>query len=415
MSRFLSYITTAWKQLVKNIGRSILTMLGIIIGIGSVIFIMSSGEVAKQFLLGQITQFGTNVLEVAAPGAFGPFGESDEVQLTEADVDALESSDLLPEIEAISAGYTTIETLEHGTESATVSIFSDRPEVFEVNNMVIISGRPFNDADMKRAGRVIVVPESLAEDLYGHTDVIGERVKLGGVFFTIIGLTEALPVGGGFGGSPEMVYAPITTVKELFADPTERDVLTFMLIEFEQDTDVESFKNRVSFVLREEHDLLDAEEDPFFIMSREQALDIFDNVLLGIQAFISAVAGISLFVGGIGIMNIMLVTVNERTKEIGLRKAIGAPNSSILWQFLIESVVLTTVGGVVGITVGLGLTTAGVAIANVLKPDWGITYVFVPQALIIACAVAVTVGIVFGLYPALKASRLHPIEALRYE
>lgn len=415
MSRFFSYITTAWKQLVKNTGRSILTMLGIIIGIGSVIFIMSAGEVAKQFLLGQITQFGTNVLEVAAPGAFGPFGESDEVQLTEADVAAIESSDLLPEVEAISAGYTTIETLERGTDQATVSIFSDRPEVFEVNNMAIIDGRAFNDSDMKRAGRVLVVPETLAEDLFGHTDVVGERVKLGGVFFTIIGLTEALPIGGGFGGSPEMVYAPITTVKELFADPVERDLLTFMLIQFEQGTDVESFKNRVSFVLRQEHDLLDAEEDPFFIMSREQALDIFNNVLLGIQAFISAVAGISLFVGGIGIMNIMLVTVNERTKEIGLRKAIGAPNSSILWQFLIESVVLTTVGGVIGISLGLGLTTAGVAIANAFKPDWGIAYVFVPQALVIACAVAVTVGLVFGLYPALKASRLHPIEALRYE
>ncbi len=150
-------------------------------------------------------------------------------------------------------------------------------------------------------------------------------------------------------------------------------------------------------------------------MSREQALSIFTTILVGIQAFISAVAAISLMVGGIGIMNIMLVTVKERTKEIGLRKAIGAKNASILIQFLVESVVLTTIGGLIGVTLGLSLSGLAVFAANLLQPDWGVQFVVVPSAIILACGVAAIVGLIFGIYPAYKASRLHPIEALRYE
>ena len=188
-----------------------------------------------------------------------------------------------------------------------------------------------------------------------------------------------------------------------------------MLIQFNKGTDAVSFQNRLSYELRRLHNITDEAENPFMVFSRDQAIRIMDTVLLGIQGFVSAVAGISLLVGGIGIMNIMLVTVKERTKEIGLRKAIGAKNNTVLFQFLIESVVLTTIGGIVGIALGLGLSFGAVALVNVLQPDWGVAFVFVPSALIIACGVSVTIGIIFGLYPAIKAAKLHPIEALRYE
>lgn len=410
---FFSYIANAVKQLIKNKGRSVLTMLGIIIGIGSVIFIMSSGEVAKNYLIGQISQFGTNVVEVGLASTFGIGGDtSDSVQFTLDDIQAIEESSLLPEITGISVGLTAYETLEWNGERTSVSVYGDRPDTFDVNNLQLKKGRFFNESDLATGERVMVVGEGIVEEFFDNQEVIGERIKIGDTPFRIIGVSQDMP--GGFGG-PDIVFAPLTTVQQSLFDPSEAQDLDYMLIQFEQGTNVDSFTDRVEYVLRSENGILDSDEQPFFIASREEGLEIFNNILLAVQAFVAAVASISLVVGGIGIMNIMLVTVSERTKEIGLRKAIGAKNRSILTQFLIESVVLTTVGGVIGITLGLGLTAAAVAAVNYFQPDWGVTFVLVPQAIVIATSVAVGVGLVFGIYPALKASRLQPIEALRYE
>jgi len=186
-------------------------------------------------------------------------------------------------------------------------------------------------------------------------------------------------------------------------------------MEFENGTNTEDFENRITHEMQRLKRVPYDQTDTFDIISRAQFLETFNTILLGIQLFISAVAGISLVVGGIGIMNIMLVTVKERTKEIGLRKAVGANNQSILTQFLVESVVLTTVGGIIGISLGLGLSELVVLILGVVQPTWNVHFIFVPSALILACGVSITIGILFGLYPAIKASRLHPIESLRYE
>ncbi|HLD21536.1 MAG TPA: ABC transporter permease [Patescibacteria group bacterium] len=408
-----TYIGTALRQLAHNKGRSALTMLGIIIGIGSVIFIMTLGEVAKNFLLNQISQFGTNVIEVGLPSSMG-LDSSEDIQLSEDDVDTLYNSSLLPELTAISAGYSASESLEYNGETQTVTVWGDYPEYFDINHLKIVKGRFFNATDVTNASRVVVIDEKLARDVFHSTDVIGTRIKIGGTFLTIIGIMQEMNFGPGtFGMS--MVYSPLSTVKQLYAPSEDMHVVSFLLIEFESGTDTQSFRNRLEYELRRSHDLLNTDEDPFMLFSRDQALSILDTVLVGIQTFVSAVAAISLLVGGIGIMNIMLVTVKERTKEIGLRKAIGAKNNSVLIQFLVESIVLTTVGGVIGIVLGLGLSSASVAIANMFQPDWGIAFVFVPEALIIACGVSITVGLVFGLYPAFKASKLSPIEALRYE
>lgn len=411
---FFSYVTNAIKQLVKNKGRSTLTMLGIIIGIGSVIFIMSSGEVAKNYLIGQISQFGTNVIELGLASTFGIAGDTnDDVRITKEDVEAIENSALLPELSGISTGKTALETLEWDGERTSLSIYGDRADIFPVNNLDLKAGRFFTDSDVTTAERVVVIGENLADDFFETRDVIGERVKIGGTVFRIIGIAEDLNAGPFSGG--EVVFVPLTTVQQNFFDPSEAQDLDYMLVEFEPGTDVASFKDRLEYVLRSENGILDTDENPFFIVSREEGLEIFNNILLAVQAFVAAVASISLVVGGIGIMNIMLVTVSERTKEIGLRKAIGAKNRSVLTQFLIESVVLTTVGGIIGIVLGLGLTYGAVVAANYFQPTWGITFVWVPSALIVATSVSVVVGLVFGIYPAVRASKLHPIEALRYE
>lgn len=413
MRLLFTYISIALKQLVQNLGRSILTMLGIIIGIGSVIFIMTLGESAKGFLLSQITQFGTNVIEASVAGSFTT-GAQSNVSLTDNDVKRLEESSLLPEITAISAPFSVVEPVDNDGAETSVSIMADTPAFFEVNNIEPISGRLFTDVDVQSSSRVMVIGETFAKEQFGTTDVMGEKIKVGGTFFTIIGVVEDLDFGfGGFG--PAIVFSPITTVRQLFIDGADAHTVQFLIIEFEPEANVDSLRDRIEYELRREHGLLQQEDEPFTIVSRSQALDIFNTVLLGIQAFVSAVAAISLIVGGIGIMNIMLVTVKERTKEIGLRKAIGANQRSVLTQFLVESVVLTTVGGILGILGGLGLSILAVILVNVIQPDWGVQFVFVPNAVFLACGVATTVGLIFGLYPAIKASRLHPIEALRYE
>lgn len=411
---FFNYIITALRQLRRNTGRSFLTMLGIIIGIGSVIFIMTTGELAKQFLLGQITQFGTNVVEVVTPGAFGPGGGDQAIHVSDTDVDLLYNSSLLPEITTISAGTFTSEQLEYENESTAVSTIGDLPGYFEVNNREVVAGRFYTQQDVDMVAKVLVLDELFAKNLFGSSQAaVGQEVKLNGKTFRVIGvMKQGSPISTlGLGDS---VYAPVTTIKHLFGDPQDLHKLDYLLVAFEDRTDVDSFQNRLTYVLNNAHDVQNSDTG-FTIQSREQALDIFNNVLLGIQLFVAAVASISLLVGGIGIMNIMLVTVTERTKEIGLRKAIGAKTHSVLTQFLVESVVLTTVGGLIGIVGGLGLTELGVLGLHVFQPDWRVQFVFVPSALAIACGVIVTLGVVFGVYPAIKASRLSPMEALRYE
>ena len=410
----ITHFQTALKQLLANKGKAALTMLGIVIGIGSVIYIMTLGEIGKNFLLSQISQFGTNVIEVAVAGDFGPFGSADEVTLTDDDVQEIEESTLLPELTGISAGYTTAGNVEHEGENYPVNLFGDREEYAEINNLNMLKGRFFTNNDVANGTRVAVIGENLANELFGSVDeAITETVSIEGNSFTVIGVTEDFATGG-FGPS-DLIYAPLSTVRRLFAEADEQNEISFLLVEFAQESNAESFQQRLEYELYRVKGLNQEDGEVFTVISRKQFISIFDTILLGVQAFVSAIAAISLVVGGIGIMNIMLVTVKERTKEIGLRKAVGAKNSSVLIQFLIESVVLTTVGGLIGIALGLGLSLLSVVATNAVQPDWGLQFVFVPNAILLACGVAVTTGIIFGLYPAWKASRLHPIESLRYE
>lgn len=410
-----THLQTALRQLLANKGKSFLTMLGIVIGIGSVILIMTLGEIAKNFLLGQLTQFGTNVLEVAATGSVGPIEDSEPIVFTLDDLEALEDSSLLSEVTGISGGYFTTGDMEYEGDSSAVSVWGDLPAVFPVNNLTTVAGRTFSEAEFNQTQRVVVLSESFSEDTFGSAAAaVGKTVQLNGRSYSVLGVVVDPPLGGGpFGG--DYVYVPLTTVYTYLAPPEDYNQITFLLIQIDPAADHESVTDRLIYeILRVKH-LDAADSDKFFVQSREQALTIFDTILVGVQLFVSAIAAISLFVGGIGIMNIMLVTVKERTKEIGLRKAVGAKNRSILIQFLIEAAVLTTVGGLIGIALGLGFAYLAVFIVHLVQPTWDIEFVFVPRAIILACTVSITTGFIFGLYPAMKAAKLHPIEALRYE
>lgn len=409
-----THIGTACKQLVKNAGRSVLTMLGIIIGIGSVIFILTVGEVAKNFLISQISQFGTNVIEITALGEIAQTGGESQIHLTQDDVRALDESSLLPELTRISGATFVQVTAEVKNESQALSLYGVDEEYLPLNHIDVLRGRGIQRSDIMSESRVALLGEQTAIDLFGSVEeAVNTSMKVNGTILTVIGVVKDISLGGAF--IQKMAYTPISTTYAEFSDPTSRGQLTFLMIEFENGTNVTAFKNRILYELKQLKNIDGDIGQTFFIGDRNQFLNIFNSVLLGIQAFVSSVAGISLVVGGIGIMNIMLVTVKERTKEIGLRKAIGAKNSSIRTQFLVESVVLTTMGGIIGIAIGLGLSVLAVLVANALQPSWGLQFIFVPRALLLACGVAFIVGIVFGLYPAIKAAKLHPIEALRYE
>lgn len=413
-----THFITAIRQLSSNKGKAALTILGVVIGIGSVISIMTLGEIAKNFLLGQITRFGTNVVEVAVSGDFGPFQSSNHITLKESDVQQIKQSSLLPELALVTGVYSsqaniihTDKTHQDKTESA--GVMGCTEDYMTMNNFSAIAGRSLTASDNLSSGRVIVLTKTQASDWFGSIDeAVSKTVKVDGHSFTVIGVIDDIPLIGAFGQTP--VFMPLSTVHHLFAPANEQKDVTFIFASFKTGSNAPSFTERLKYeIYRLKH--LKADDTSVTVISRSSFLSIFDSILLGMELFISSIAAISLVVGGIGIMNIMLVTVKERTKEIGLRKAVGAQNRSILIQFLIEAVVLTTVGGLIGILIGLSICLAAVVIVNAVQPSWDIKFVVVPSAIALACGVSVTTGIIFGLYPAWKASRLHPIEALRYE
>lgn len=411
-----THITTSIRQLLANKGKAALTMLGVIIGIGSVIYMMTMGEVAKQFLLSQITKFGTNVVEIGASGSIGPGGR-DDYELSDDDVEQLESSSLLPEITQVADAKIENTSIEYLGDEYNSAVYGVSENFADVNNLNVLYGRFLRDSDARSALRTIVIDENFAEDLFTDASkAVNKKITLDGNSFTIIGVIEALPSFGPVSNG-SITYTSLPTLRQFFVAADEQNIIEFIMVEFAPGTNAASFEERIKYELyriKNIHDVKEGEE-PFLVVSRQQFLSIFDSILLGIQLFVSAIAAISLVVGGIGIMNIMLVTVKERTKEIGLRKAVGAKNRSILTQFLIEAIILTTIGGLVGAGGGIGLSALSVVAVNAFFPEWGLNFVFVPSALILACSVSITTGIVFGLYPAWKASRLHPIESLRYE
>jgi len=408
-----THFITAIRQLSSNKGKAALTILGVVIGIGSVISIMTLGEIAKNFLLGQITKFGTNVVEIAVSGDFGPFASDNSIQLTQTDVDDLRDSSLLPELLAVTGVYSAQGKITHTDKTESFGLVGCTQDYMTMNNFTTLAGRSLSASDELAASRTIVLTKTQAIDWFDSIDkAVNKKVKVDGHSFVVSGVIDDIPLSGAFGQTP--VFLPLSTVRHLFAPANEQKNVSFILASFKTGTDATSFTERLTYEInRLKH--LKTDDDSITVASRSSFLSIFDSILLGMQLFISGIAAISLVVGGIGIMNIMLVTVKERTKEIGLRKAVGARNRSILIQFLIEAVVLTTVGGLIGIIIGLGVCLAAVFIVNAVQPTWAIQFVIVPNAIALACGVSVTTGIIFGLYPAWKASRLHPIEALRYE
>ena len=404
---------TAAGGLSRNKSRSVLTLLGIVIGIASIITIMSIGEGAKNLILGQIQGLGSKTIAII-PGR-EPNGPSDVAQLLsdslkEKDLTALKRKENAPTLSEIMPVVFGGETAAYGSETFRLNLFGASELISEIFDLYPEEGNFFGEDEIKSRADVVVIGAKVKDELFGESRALGEKIKIKGKDFRVIGI---LPKKGqvSFFNFDEMAIAPFTTVQTYILG-----IKYFhrFIVEADSEANVQRTVNDLEATLRVSHGLEGEEKDDFFIQTQADLAERLGTITSILTILLTSVAGISLLVGGIGIMNIMLVSVTERTREIGLRKAIGATNKNILTQFLLEAVMLTIGGGIVGIILGLSLSFAvSVILGQYLSIDWGFT---IPLgAIALGIGLSAFVGIVFGTYPARKASLKSPIEALRYE
>ncbi|HEC33546.1 MAG TPA: FtsX-like permease family protein [Chloroflexi bacterium] len=409
----LESVRVSLRALAANKLRAALTMLGIVIGVAAVITLMAAGQGVQVYVTEQFQGIGSNLLFVI-PGSFegGP-REMRRVPrpLTMADVEAFSDPSRLPDVARVAPELDRSATLVAGGRQVSSQVQGVTPAFTEVRNWYPVVGQFVSQQDLEGRTRVAVLGQTVVDDLFPDNPYpIGETVRINGVPFRVVGVMEEK--GGTFADQDDAVFVPLTTAQtRLFSARTASGEysISLILVEAMSEDRMDAAAEQVRLVLRERHDIAFEDEDDFTVLSQADLIQTFGQITGVLTTFLGAIAGISLLVGGIGIMNIMLVSVTERTREIGLRKAVGARRQDILWQFLIEAVTLAVVGGLIGIGAG----AAGAQLISTLIEDF--RSVVTPGAVLLATTVSAFVGLISGLYPAWRASRLNPIEALRYE
>lgn len=397
--------------LLLNKMRTGLAMLGIVIGIASVIALLSIGEASQKSITAQIESLGSNILTVS-PGAqrngLVRGAQGGGTTLAYADAQALESDKTLTAIKTVLPVYSARSQVVYSDKNTNTEIYGVTPNYLSTRNITVASGANFTSNDLTSITNVAVIGPTVLTNLWGDTasdqDAIGSTIRIGAHNFTVIGVTNTKG-GSGFSNQDDLIYIPLSTAqKKLFG---VKHVSSIVIETTGQDVMTQAM-NQIGYTLLERHHIKDTTKADFTIRNQQDMLNAVSSVTGTLTSLLSGVAAISLLVGGIGIMNIMLVTVTERTREIGLRKALGAKDKLIITQFLMEAVLLTFVGGAIGILIGILLafiyaqTTSGLFVVSI-------------SAVFLAFAVSTVIGILFGWYPARKASLLQPIEALRYE
>ncbi|MCU0508126.1 MAG: ABC transporter permease [Anaerolineae bacterium] len=387
--------------------RSALTMLGVIIGVAAVIALMAIGNGVQSSITDEITSVGSNLIVVSPDmehsGGYPP--------LSLADVEALADPLNAPAVSSVAASVAGNREVTAGGNSVTTSVSGVTANYFEVVNLgEFQAGDGLTQADVDTKARVVVLGASVASELFDGENPVGRMVKIDGASYEVVGVLAEQ--GQTLAGNPdENVYAPITTAQaRLYADRTRtgKHAVSSITAQARSETEADAAIEQIEATLREAHGLTGDDESDFSTFSQTALLETVNTITATLTAFLGAIAGISLLVGGIGIMNIMLVSVTERTREIGVRKAIGALRRDILGQFLLESILMSAIGGLAGIALGWLL-------AQAFSLALDATAVVDAQTVLMATGFAAAVGLVFGLYPAWRASKLRPIEALRYE
>ena len=410
--KILESIRLAIKALLANKLRAALTMLGIIIGVGAVITLMSVGEGVQAYITQQFQSIGSNLFFII-PGSFEQELKR-PAYLTLKDATAMQDPVEAPDILRVAPTLQGNARITTPGKDKRVDVHGVTPDYALVRDWYAREGAFISMADNQGKARVALLGQDTADYFFPNNPApTGEIVRINGVPFRVIGvLTER--GGGSFGSEDAVILIPLdTALSRIFPRRTNRGEprLSFIYVQAIAEDRMNAAIEEAAYILRQRHRITPGEPDDFTAISQSDIIGTFEQITSVLTVFLGAIAGISLLVGGIGIMNIMLVSVTERTREIGLRKAVGARKRDILWQFLTEAVMLSLFGGLIGIALG---ATGAAAISYLLRDD-GFSAVLTPNAVALATLFSAAVGLFFGIYPSQRAASLNPIDALRYE
>jgi len=402
----LSVFKLALISLGRNKMRSFLTALGIIIGVGSVITMVGLGLGAYSSVQDQISKMGTNLIMIS-PGSSNQrgmmMGMGSMTTLKEADAQAIQME--CPSLAAVSPIVRTSAQIVFASQNWTSSVMGIGVDYLTVRSWAVETGREFTEREIKGSGKVCIIGKTVSDNLFGSVNPIGKVIRVKKMPMEVVGVLVSRGQTGMGQDQDDIILAPLTTIQRRMMGITN---INMIYASARSDSMVDSGKEEITRVLRHRHRLVEKEADDFDIRTQADMAAMAGSTLGIITLLLGSIASVSLIVGGIGIMNIMLVSVTERTREIGIRMAIGARGQDILTQFLVEAVALSSVGGIMGISLGVGLTHIITSFT-----EWPVQ-VSIP-AVVISFLFSAVVGIFFGLYPAWKASHLDPIEALRFE
>jgi len=407
----------AWSGLLSNRLRSSLTMLGILIGVAAVILLVAFGNGASVQVQAQVQALGSNIIYVYPQSARGAGGVSQGFgsgsTLTQADVDALKDKSLAPHIVTAIPVTNAAGNMTWQNQNWFAQTTGSSEDFAQVRNYTINTGAMFTADDVRNDAKVVVVGQTVIDNLFNGQDPVGQSIKINRQNFRVVG-TFAPKGSQGLGNQDNVAVVPISSAWAYLSGGRGKNI-NQIIVEATDSNSVPAAQQETTNILLDRHKISDPTQADFTTQSQQDILSTFGQITQTLTILLGSIAAISLVVGGIGIMNIMLVTVTERTREIGIRKAIGARRGDILLQFLIESMVLSGLGGLLGIVVGAGLSywvghiTLGGVLSSLPPP------VVSGPSVLLAFGVSVGIGLFFGIYPANRAAALHPIEALRYE
>ena len=392
----------ALRSIRRNLMRSFLTILGIVIGVSAVITMVTLGNGATMAVQNQISGLGTNLLQVRPGQRMGP-GSGGAPSFKDVDADAIAQQ--IGGIKAVAPEGRTGGTVVAGGRNWTTSIIGSTNAWLETGNWVVRLGREFTDDELRAGAAVCLIGETLRRELFGNGDAVGGQLRVRQMSCEIIGVLGSKGQGAFGNDQDEVVLLPLKTLQRRVTGSTRVQTL---LVSMQDGSDPDRVKASLTQLLRERRKLADADEDNFNVLDTKQLADTLSGTTKIMTMLLGAVAAVSLLVGGIGIMNIMLVSVTERTREIGLRLAIGALEREVLLQFLIEAVVLAALGGLLGIVLATG---ASIVLSKVM----GVPYLFNPGVNLMSFVFSAGIGVLFGYFPARRAARMDPIDALRHE